>query len=144
MLFRRVRVDLVLEHVEPANQLQAGLPRVDDLIDVSQLGRPERIRKLLAVLGRELGAPLIGQIGAGDFVAIDDVDGPVGAHHGDLGGRPGEIEIGANVLRRHDVVGAAVSLARDNGQLRDRGLGERVEQLGAVKDDSIPFLRGAG
>jgi hypothetical protein len=40
------------------------------------------------------------------------------------------------VLRRHDVVGAAVGLARDDGELGHRRLGEGVEQLGAVLDDA--------
>src|SRR5256885_6569221 len=45
------------------------------------------------------------------------------------------IEVGEHVLGVHDVVGAAVGLARHDGQLGHRGLGERVEQLGAVADD---------
>ena len=61
----------------------------------------------------------------------EDVDGTLGAHDGDLGGRPGEVDVSAEVLGAHDVVGAAVGLAGDDGDLRDGGLGIRVDELGA-------------
>src|SRR3712207_8744452 len=57
---------------------------------------------------------------------------------------PREVEVGAHVLGVHDVVGAAVRLARDDRQLGDGRLGERVQQLGAVADDAAPLLVGAG
>ena len=69
---------------------------------------------------------------------------PSGPHHRDLGRRPGEVEVGADVLRAHDVVRAAVRLARDHRQLRHRRLGVGVEELRAVADDPAPLLRGAG
>jgi len=44
------------------------------------------------------------------------------------------------VLGGHDVVGAAVGLARDDGDLGHSGLGVRVQQLGAVADDAAVLL----
>ncbi len=44
------------------------------------------------------------------------------------------------MLRVHHVVGAAVGLARDDGELGHGGLAEGVEQLGAVSDDAVPLL----
>ena len=66
---------------------------------------------------------------------------PSGPHHRDLGRRPREVEVGADVLRAHDVVRAAVCLARDHRELRHRRLRVRVEQLRAVPDDPAPLLR---
>ena len=68
---------------------------------------------------------------------------PFGAHHRHLGSRPGDVEVGADVLGGHDVVRAAVGLARDDGQLRNGRLGVGVEELRAVADDPAPLLRRA-
>ncbi len=48
------------------------------------------------------------------------------------------------MLGPHDVVGPAVGLAGDHGQLGDRCLAVGVQQLGAVADDAPPLLLGAG
>ena len=66
---------------------------------------------------------------------------PFGPHHRDLGGRPGEVDVAAQVLRAHDVVGAAVGLAGDHRHLGHRRLGIGEEQLGAVLDDAAELLR---
>src|SRR5206468_3585231 len=63
---------------------------------------------------------------------------------GDLGGGPGEVDVGAEVLGAHDAVGSAVGLAGDDGELGDRRLGEGVEQFGAVADDAAVLLLDAG
>ena len=63
---------------------------------------------------------------------------PCGAHDRDLRGRPGEVDVAAEVLGAHDVVGAAVGLAGDHGDLRDGRLGVGVDQLGAAADDAAP------
>ncbi len=85
-----------------------------------------------------------GIVRLGELAAEDDVDRALGPHHGHLGRRPGEVEVGADVLAAHHVVGAAVGLARDHGELRRARLAVRVEQLRAVADDPVPLLRGAG
>lgn len=46
------------------------------------------------------------------------------------------VDVGAQVLARHHVVGAAVCLTCDDGELGHGGLGVRVQQLGAVTDDA--------
>ena len=76
--------------------------------------------------------------------SIEDVDGALGAHHRNLGGRIREIEIRPHVLARHDAVGAAVGLARNNGDLRHGRFGKRIEQLGAVRDDAAVLLLTPG
>ena len=79
-----------------------------------------------------------------DLAAEDHVDGALGAHDGDLRGRPRERGVGPEVLGVHDDVRAAVGLARDHGHLRHGGLAERVQELRAVPDDPAVLLRGAG
>jgi hypothetical protein len=79
-----------------------------------------------------------------DLLAVEDVDRALRAHDGDLAGRPGEVDVGAQVLGTHDVVGAAVGLAGDDGDLGDGGLGVGVDELGAAADDAVPLLVGAG
>lgn len=68
----------------------------------------------------------------------------LGAHHGHLGSGPGVVGVTAQVLRAHHVIGAAISLARDDGDLGHGGLGIGIEQLGTVGDDAIVLLGGAG
>ena len=79
-----------------------------------------------------------------DLALIKNVDRALRSHHRDLRRRPRVVEVGADVLARHDAVRAAVGLARDHGHLRHRRLGEREQQLRAVLDDAAVLLHGAG
>src|SRR5438067_8581254 len=131
---------LVLQHRQCAAELRAGVLGEDDFVDVTELGRLVRVGERVAVRLHQLFA----RRALFQLAAEDDADRAVRAHHGDLGGRPGEVHIGADVLRRHHVVRAAVRLARDHGQLRHRRFREGIEQLRSVRDDAAPLLRGAG
>ena len=82
-------------------------------------------------------------VGGGDRILEDDAHRAIGAHHRDLRGRPGEVHVAADVLAAHDVVGAAVGLARDDRDLRDGGLAVGVQQLRAVLDDPAVLLADA-
>ncbi len=75
---------------------------------------------------------------------MDDVDGGVGADHGDLGDGPRVVDVAAQVLRAHGVVGAAVRLPQDDRDFGHRRLGVREHELRAVSDDAAVFLRCAG
>ena len=66
------------------------------------------------------------------------------AHDGDLGARPGEDPRGVERAGVHRDVGAAVGLAGHDGHPRHRGLGERVQQLGAAAYDAVPLLGDTG
>ena len=76
--------------------------------------------------------------------AEDDLHRAFRAHDRDFGGRPGIVHVTAQMLGRHDVIGAAIGLAGDDRDLRHRRLGIGVEQLGAVLDDPAIFLGRAG
>ena len=56
--------------------------------------------------------------------------------HGDLGRWPGQVDVAADVLAAHDVVGTAVGLAGDHGDLGHGGLAIGIEQLGTMNDDA--------
>src|SRR5262245_24126802 len=47
------------------------------------------------------------------------------------------------MLRRHDVVGAAIGLAGDDGDFRHGRLGEGEQELGPVLDQAFTTLRSA-
>src|SRR5690606_34224903 len=54
------------------------------------------------------------------------------------------VEITPDMLRVHHVVGPAVCLPGDHGDLRDGRLAEGVEELCTMPDDSPPLLIGSG
>src|ERR1051325_1813556 len=114
MLPGRVLLALVLQHLERADDLRSRLFRLDDLVDVAELGGLERIGERAPVL-RDQPAPLaVGILRPLELVPEDDVDRALRAHDGDLRGREGEVDVAPEMLRRHDVVGAAVRLAGDD------------------------------
>src|SRR5437764_3720633 len=129
------RLCLGQRRLERVDQHGPRPPRLDHVVDVAALGSAVGIRELLLVVGDQLLALFL------RAVAVDDVHSAFRPHHGDLRRRPGEVEVGADVLRAHDVVGAAVRLARDHRQLRHRRLAVRIEELRAVADDPAPLLR---
>jgi len=98
----------------------------DDVVDEAARGRDERIGELGPVF---LGA-LLDLAGVAEIAPEDDLDRALRAHDRDLGGRPRIVDVAAQVLRRHDVVGAAVRLARDQRDLGHGRLGEGEQQLG--------------
>src|SRR5579875_1165363 len=142
VLARRVVLALVFQRAQRSNQSRAGIARTQYFVHVAQLGGLERIGE---------GTPVfLGQAGAlGDFigsllelVAKYDVDRPLGSHYCDFRAGIGEVEIAAQMLGGHHVVGAAVSLACDDRDLGYGGLAIGVQQFGAMLDNSAEFLRG--
>src|SRR5437660_5252604 len=132
------------EHPERLDQLGPGIRGFDHVVDEPTLGRDVGIRELLLVPRDQLCSLRLGVGGVLDLPAEDDVDRTLRAHHRDLRRRPREGHVGPEVLRVHDDVRAAVSLARDHGDPRDRGLGPGIQELGAAADDSPVLLRRAG
>lgn len=114
--------------------------RHDHLVYEASLGGDEGIGEALFVFfrpGRDLR-------GIAEFGTVENLGRALGAHHGDLSRRPGVVHVGSDVFGRHDVIGAAIGLARDQRHHGDRRLAIGEEQLGAVLDDAAIFLGGAG
>src|SRR6478735_1032881 len=128
------------EHRQRAADAFPRLVRLDHVVDVAARAGDERVGELFLVLGLARGE--LRRVAL--LVAEDDLDRSLRPHHRDLGVRPGEVDVAAQVLRAHHVVGAAVRLAGDDGDLRHRALGVGEQQLGAVLDDAAVLLRGPG
>src|SRR5438034_5497749 len=82
-------------HLEAAPDRVAGLGGIDHVVELRVTGRDVRI-DVLADLLRQLEALLRALLLRDrlDRLAMDDVDGAVGAHHRDLGRRPRDDEGG--------------------------------------------------
>ena len=111
---RLARVDHVVDHVVARRDVDVDQPAVG----LDQLGL--------------LGGRVLGLL---DLLAEDDLDRALGAHHGDLRGRPGDDQVGLVRAAAHHVVAGAVGLAQHDGDLRHRRGGDRVQHLRAVADD---------
>src|SRR5205814_10598868 len=144
VLLLRVGVALAGERAQRGDEPRSRLVRLDDVVQVAPRGRGVRVRVERGVLRRELGAPLLRILGPGQLVLVQDVHRALGAHDRDLGRGPRDVVVAADVLARHDVIGPAVGLAGDDGELGHRRLGIRVEELRAVADDAAVLLRRAG
>src|SRR5215831_19239632 len=121
---------LASQHRERLGDAPARDTRHDHVVDIAALGGGEgREEAILVFLGA--GGDLLG---VADIGAEDDLDRALCAHDGDLRRRPGIVDVAADMLRRHHVVGAAEGLARDHGDERHRGLRIGEKKLGAVLD----------
>src|SRR4029077_450795 len=97
--------------------------------------------ELFVLLGQLLVQRLTLVLGRGrKLLLVQDADGGLGAHHGDLGVRPGEHLRRAQRARVHRDVSTAVDLPGDQRDPRNRALAERVQQLGAAAQHTAPLL----
>lgn len=148
MLFRRGLDDLALQQSQRGADVTAGVRGRDHRVDVAAFGRDIRVDEGVLVLLLKLESQRVDVLallcGFLEVLAVDEADSAGRAHHGDLGGRPSDVDVAAHVLGAHDAVGAAVGLAGDDGDLGDGGLAVGVEQLGAAPDDAVVLLVGAG
>src|SRR5262245_8086058 len=139
VLAPRVRELLVLQHRERPADPPTRLARHDNVVDVAAVSGDERVGELLSVLLGALGDLLW----IAEVLAENDLHRALRPHYRDLGRRPREVDVAAQVLRAHDVVGPTVRLARDHGYLRHRRLGVGEQELRAVLDDAAVLLRGS-
>ena len=134
------RSRLVRSVAERVDQPRPGVARVDHVVDVAPRGGGVRVGELLGVLVDQPRRRRRGISAPGDLVLEQDLDRALGSHHRDLRRRPGQVQVAPDVLGAHDVVGAAVGLAGDDGELGHRRLAVGVQQLGAVLDDPAMLL----
>ena len=148
VLLRRQCLALVAQHAQRAGHVAARVRGRDHRVDVAALGRDVGVEQRVLVLLVQLGAQRVHVLaavrGRRERLAVHDVRRAGGAHHRDLGARPGQVDVRAEMLGAHHVVGAAVGLAGDHRDQRDRGLRVGVDQLGTAPDDPVPLLVGAG
>src|SRR5215212_4053118 len=107
VLLRGIAVALALEGLQRVNEPRSGVAGVDDVVEVATSGRNVGVGELLAII---LDPP-VGRAGRvvalSDLLAVQDFDGALGAHDGDLRRRPRNVEVSANVLGAHHVVRTA-------------------------------------
>src|SRR5213592_4992792 len=121
MLLRRIPVSLGGEGREGLDQTGARIPRIYDVVQVAACRREIWMRELLAVFR----FPLLRRV-----VLVQDLHRAFRPHDGDLRRRPSHVVVPPHVLRVHDVVGAAVRLARDHRELGHGGFAIGEQQLG--------------
>jgi hypothetical protein len=126
---------LVAQHGERAGDALARPERHDDLVEIAALGGNERRQEALLVFLGAFGD----HVGVGEVGAEDDLDRPLGAHHGNLRRGPGIVDVGADMLRRHHVIGAAEGFAGDHGDERHGTLAVGEQKFGAMLDQPAVF-----
>src|SRR5690606_39865407 len=98
MLLRRVPVPLALQAFESVDETGPGVTRIDDIIEIAAARGDVRMREMLPIL-LDLRIGRGGRVfGFRDFPAIEDLDGSLRSHHGDLRRWPCDVEVAANVL----------------------------------------------
>jgi hypothetical protein len=117
---------------------------LDNPIDVATFGSDVRVRQCVLVFGYQSFTFGCWVCSLGELLAEQHVDRTLCPHHGDFGGRPSKVEVGAEVLGSHHVVGTAVGLAGDDRDEWHRCLGIGVDQLRAATNNAVPLLVCAG
>src|SRR3989475_2045939 len=140
VFLRRSVFSFRAEQGERVNPGGPALRRFDYVVEVSHRGGDVRVRKAIAVLAHELLLPPFRVLRLLDLLLEDDRDRAFRTHNRELGRRPSEVEVPADVLRTHDVVRAAVRFPRDDRDLRDGRLTESKQELRAVSDNPVVLL----
>ena len=140
MLSPRVLKVLISEHLKRSADSPTRLARENDIVNKPAVTRDKWICELLPILFGSLRNPCL----ITDVLAEDDFDRAFWAHHGNLCRGPRQINVSAQMLRGHHIIGPAVGLARDDRDLGHGAFGIRIQQLSAVTDDAPVFLCCSG
>src|SRR5437773_27371 len=76
----RVRVAFAGERAQGSYEAGTGLVRKDDVVDVATLRRDVRVREALDILRDQVLAQPVGILRFSEFVLVEDVHRPLGAH----------------------------------------------------------------
>ena len=117
--------------------------RGDELVDVAGAGRDFGPQLRVGVVVASSLAGGVGSSRGGELAAMDDPDRRLGAHHADLGLRPGEHVVGAEVLGVHRDESSPERLAQNHRHARHGRLGERMDECSAEADHARGLLAGA-
>src|SRR3989475_6483427 len=144
VLLRRPGLSLRPKDGEGVNHPRPRLGWFDDIIEVAHPRGNVRVREPVPIFAHELLLSGFRILRVFDLLLEDDRDRAFRTHDRELGRRPSEVEVPADVLRTHDVICAAVRFPRDDRDLRDRGLAEGEQELRAVPDDPAVLLLDPG
>src|SRR5262249_50731654 len=117
VFFGRVLYPFGVEVAQRGDQLAAGLARLDHFVEKSAACGDVRVRELLAELVHLFGAHRRRIPGSVELALIQNVDRTVRPHHGELGGRPGVVEVGPDLLARHHALRSPLPLAPHHAHL---------------------------
>src|SRR4051812_22678154 len=98
MLALRPNVPFARCSGQAAEEVVARLGRVNDGVYIAELGRDVRVGEFFGVTAGDFLALRLRVGGHLNLAFEDDVTSTFGAHDGDLGPWPGEVEVGADVL----------------------------------------------
>src|SRR5262245_15930111 len=141
MLLRRIAIALGAQRRVRIDETRPRVARIDDVVDVAATRGDVRMRELVAVLVDLAVRGAVWIRAVVDLFSEQNLHRALWSHHRDLRRGPRDVVVAANVLGRHDVVRAAVRLARNDRELGDRRLTVRVQQLRTVLDDAAVLLR---
>ena len=125
---------LGLEHLEGVNDALSGLTGLNDTIDVASLSGLEGVGE---------GTLVIGCLLLNILATEDDLNSALGSHDGNLSRGPSVVEVTSEVLRAHDIVSATICLPGNEANLGHASLSVRIEDLGAMLDNTTELLVGS-
>ena len=134
MLLGRVCLHLVFRHFQCLNQTFASLSRINDFVNISQLGSLIRSGKLFFV-----GFQFLGLCCFVSF-AEQDIDGAVRTHHSNFCTWVSEVHVSSGLLGVHYDISTTVSFAGNHCQFGNSGFCKCINYFCTVTDDTIVFL----
>ncbi len=140
MFFHGIGVTFVLQQMQGLDNPEAGPGRFNDIINIAPLGSDKRIDHSFSIFLLFLFQKCLGIVSLFGLSAIQDFHRTLGAHYGNFSGGPGIVDVAAQMLGRHDAVGAAVCLAGDDRNFGNGGFSIGIEHFSAVPDDAAVFL----
>src|SRR5436309_15639111 len=140
VLLRRAALSLRAEDGEGVDHARPGLWWFDHVVQVAHPRGNVGVREALAVVADEFLLLLPRIVGGFEFSFVDNLNGLLRSHDGELRRRPCEVEITADVFGVLHVVRTTVGLSGDDRDLRHSGLAEGEQKLRAVSDDPAVFL----
>src|SRR5580765_1673206 len=138
VFFRRVRVAFILKQRNGPDEFWTREFWLNDLIYVTAFGRNIWISKLIFKL-----SDLCFSKGLVMFCYLSleqNAHGSFGPHDCNFCGRIGEINVRADMFRRHHAIGSAVSFSRNYRYFGHGRLGECVQKLRSMANYSQMFL----
>ena len=139
MLAPGVFYALVFQHSQRPRHPLAGAVGHNHIIYIAALAGDKGVGKLLPIL---LSAG-INLFLVANILAENNLHRALRAHNGNLCRRPGQIDIAAQVLGGHHIIGAAIGLAGNQCYLGHSTFGIGIEQLGAMLNNAAILLAGA-